>query len=109
MNFYTAFYDMDTNCVYVWMTDRTIITIDCVKVEETFADNLYQRSELDYLLDSDPVAYADLVLNDDTGRYLKAVTQCKTDESMLIIEKGMMRKQTLSCQFVLHHCYGVIK
>ena len=83
MDFYTAFYDLDTNCVYAWMTDRTIVTIDCNKVEETFTENLYQRSELDYLLDSDPIAYAELVLNDDPGRYLKAVTQCKTDESMM--------------------------
>jgi hypothetical protein len=83
MTLYTAFYDMDTNCVNAWLTDRSIVTIDCQKVEDTFADNLYERSELDYLLFNDPAAYADLVLNDDPGRYLKAVTQYKTDESMM--------------------------
>ena len=83
MTLYTAFYDMDTNYVNAWLTDRSIVTIDCQKVEDTFANNMYERSELDYLLFNDPAAYADLVLNEDPGRYLKAVTQYKTDESMM--------------------------
>ncbi|MBR3430328.1 MAG: hypothetical protein IKG87_09550 [Clostridia bacterium] len=83
MTLYTAFYDMDTNCVNAWLTDRSIVTIDCQKVKDTFADNMYERSELDYLLFNDPAAYADLVLNEDPGKYLKAVTQYKTDESMM--------------------------
>ena len=83
MTHYTAFYDMDTNCVNAWLTDRSIVTIDCQKVEDAFAVNQYERSELDYLLFNDPAAYADLVLNEDPGRYLKAVTQYKTDESMM--------------------------
>ena len=83
MTLYTALYDMDTNCVYAWLTDRSIVTIDCQKVEDTFANNMYERSELDYLLFNDPATYADLVLNEDPGRYLKAVTQYKTDESMM--------------------------
>ena len=44
---------------------------------------MYERSELDYLLFNDPAAYADLVLNEDPGRYLKAVTQYKANESMM--------------------------
>ena len=83
MNLYVAFYDMDTNCVYAWMTDRSIVTIDCDKVEEAFADNMYERSELDDLLFSDPTGYADLILNDDPGRYLKAVTQYRIDETIM--------------------------
>ena len=83
MTLYTAFYDMDTHCVNAWLTDRSIVTIDCQKVEDAFAANMYERSELDYLLYNDPAAYADLVLNEDPGRYLKAVTQYKTDESMM--------------------------
>ena len=83
MMLHTAFYDMDTNCVNAWLTDRSIVTIDCQKVEDAFAVNQYERSELDYLLFNDPAAYADLVLNEDPGRYLKAVTQYKTDESMM--------------------------
>ena len=59
------------------------MTIDCRKAEDAFADNMYERSELNYLLFNDPAAYAGLVLNEDPGRYLKAVTQYKTEESMM--------------------------
>ena len=82
MDFYTAFYDMDENLVSVWMTDGGIIAIDCTKVENSFADNLYERSELDYLICNDPIGYADLILNGDAGRYLKAVTTYRTDEAL---------------------------
>ena len=82
MDFYTAFYDMDENRVFVWMPDGKIIAIDCTKVENAFADNLYERSELDYLIYNDPMAYAELILNGDAGRYLKVVTTYKTDEAL---------------------------
>ncbi len=82
MNFYTAFYDQDENSVFVWMTDRKIIAIDCKKVENTFVDNLYERSELDCLIYNDPTVYAELILNGDAGRYLKEVTTYKTDEAL---------------------------
>ena len=82
MDFYTAFYDMDENRVFVWMTDGRIIAIDCTKVENAFADNLHERSELDYLIYNNPTAYADLILNGDAGRYLKAVTTYRMDETM---------------------------
>lgn len=41
------------------------------------ADNMYQQSEPDYLIYKDPLAYANLVLNDDPAIYLKAVTGYK--------------------------------
>ena len=69
--------------MYLRLTDRSIVTIDCQKVEDAVANNMYERSELDYPPFNDPAAYAALVLNDDPGRYLKAVTQYKTDESMM--------------------------
>ncbi len=81
----------DLHCIFRYgyqlchrpVADRSIVTIDCQKVEDAFTDNMYERSELDYLLFSDTAAYADLVLNEDPGRYLKAVTQYQTDESMM--------------------------
>ena len=44
-------------------------------------DNMYQRSELDWLIYNDPLAYADLVLNGDVKAYLNAVTVCRAMES----------------------------
>ena len=40
-----------------------MIAINCTAVENEVADNIYQRSELDYLIYNDPLAYAALVLN----------------------------------------------
>lgn len=36
---------------------------------------MYQRSELDWLIYNDPLAYADLILNGDPEIYLKTVTK----------------------------------
>ena len=54
--------------------DGSRISIDCTVVENEVADNRFQRSELDYLIYNDPLAYADLVLNGDPEAYLNAVT-----------------------------------
>ena len=54
--------------------DGSTIAIDTIAVENEVADNMYQRSELDYLIYNDPLAYADLVLNGDPEAYLNAVT-----------------------------------
>ncbi len=35
---------------------------------------MVQRSELDYLIYNDPLAYADLILNGEPEKYLKNVT-----------------------------------
>lgn len=50
---------------------------NCTAVENEVADNMYQRSELDYLIYNDPLAYADLVLNGNPEAYLKSVTEYK--------------------------------
>ena len=59
-------------------SDGSMIAIDTIAVENEIADNMYQRSELDYLIYNDPIAYADLVLNGDPEAYLKAVTEYKS-------------------------------
>ena len=67
---------MDSGCVELKFNDGSMIAINCTAVENEIADNMYQRSELDYLI-YDPLAYADLVLNGDPVAYLKAVTEYK--------------------------------
>ena len=39
----------------------SMIAINTIAVENEVADNMYQRSELDYLIYNDPVAYAELI------------------------------------------------
>ena len=56
-------YNMDSGCVELRLSDGTLIAIHCTEVENEVADNMYQRSELDWLIYNDPLAYADLKLN----------------------------------------------
>lgn len=74
-------FNMDTACVALWLTDGTLISIDCTAVENEVADNMYQRSELDWLIYNDPAAYADLILNGDPETYLNDVTEYRPLES----------------------------
>jgi hypothetical protein len=70
----TFTFNIDTGCVEVQMSNGTRLSIDCTAVENEFADNMYQRRELDYLIYNDPAAYADLILNGDPEKYLREVT-----------------------------------
>ena len=70
-------FNMDNVCVELRFSDGTLIAIDTIAVENEVADNMYQRSELDYLIYNAPLEYADLILNGDPVAYLKAVTEYK--------------------------------
>ena len=74
-NIKSSEFNMDTGCVELRFVDNSMIAIDCTAVENEVADNLYERSELDYLIYNDPLAYADLILNGDPEAYLNAVTE----------------------------------
>ena len=74
-------FNMDTACVELKFFDGSIIAIDTIAVEKEVADNMYQRSELDYLIYNDPVGYADLILNGDPETHLKIVTEYKSLDS----------------------------
>ena len=62
-------FNMDTACVELKFANGSMIAIDTIAVENEVADNIYQRSELDWLIYNDPAAYADLVLNGDPVSY----------------------------------------
>ena len=68
-------FNMDTACVELSMESSIPSSIDCTAVENEVANSMYQRSELDWLIYNDPLAYAELILNGEPGLYLKAVTE----------------------------------
>ena len=70
-------FNMDTACVELKFTDGSMIAIDTIAVENDVADNMYHRSELDYLIYNAPLEYANLILNGDPETYLKTVTEYK--------------------------------
>mgnify|MGYP000043474273 CR=1 FL=1 len=68
-------------CVELKYADGSMISIDTIAVENEVADNMYERSELDWLIYNAPAEYADLVLNGDPVKYLKTVTVYKPFEN----------------------------
>ena len=67
-------FNLDTACVELRLDDGTLLSIDCTAVENKVANSMYQRSELDWLIYNDPLAYAELILNEESVGYLKRVT-----------------------------------
>lgn len=67
-------FNLDTACVELRLDDGTLLSIDCTAVENEVANSMYQRSELDWLIYNDPLAYAELILNEESVGYLKRVT-----------------------------------
>ena len=75
MKILSCAFNMDTACVELKFDDGSMIAIDTIAVENEIADNMYQRSELDYLIYNAPVAYAELIINGDSEAYLITVTE----------------------------------
>ena len=71
-------YNMDNCCVELKFNDGSMIAIDTIAVENEIADNMSQRSELNYLIYNDPIGYADIILNGDPETYLKTVAECNS-------------------------------
>ena len=70
-------FNQDTACVELVMKDGALLAIDCIAVENEMTNSMCQRSELDWLIYNDPLAYVELILNGDPVRYLKTVADSK--------------------------------
>ncbi len=68
-------FNMDTACVEVKFADGSMISIDTIAVENEVADNMYQRSELDWLIYNKPLEYVQLVLVGDLEGCLRGTLE----------------------------------
>ena len=68
-------FNIDTACVEVRFVDSSMIAIDCTLVEDEVARNMYESSELEWLVYNAPVDYASLLLHGDIREYLRNVTE----------------------------------
>lgn len=68
-------FNMDTACVELKFTDGSMIAIDTIAVENEVVDNMYQRSELDWLIYNKPLEYAQLVLDGDLEQYVQGTPE----------------------------------
>ena len=71
-------FNIDTACVEVKFSDGSMISIDCTRVENEVARNMYEASELDWLVYNAPMDYVNLLLRGDIREYLKNVTEYHT-------------------------------
>ncbi len=70
-------FNLDTACVELKFADGSMISIDTVAVENEVADNMYQRSELDWLIYNQPLEYANvrpMILLNPFGIFTKLPT-----------------------------------
>ena len=63
-------FNMDTACVELIFANGSMIAIDTIAVENEVADNMYQRSELDWLIYNKPLEYAQLVLEGNLEEFV---------------------------------------
>ncbi len=68
-------FNMDTACVELNFVDGGTISIDTTAVENEVAENMYQRSELDWLIYNKPLEYAQLVLGGDLEQYVNGTPE----------------------------------
>ena len=71
MNITFAQFDMDSNCVWAKTSEGNLIIVDCDAFEKTYADGMYQRSELDWLIYNAPEEYAQLAVEGNARDYLQ--------------------------------------
>ena len=67
----TCEFNIDTACVEVKLIGGSMVSIDCDAVENEYADNMYETSELDYLIYNEPMSYVRLLLSGKIGEYLR--------------------------------------
>ena len=68
-------FNIDTACVELKYDDNSMISIDCIAVENEQDAFMLQRSELDWLIYNKPLEYADLVLKGGTEEYVKGTSE----------------------------------
>ncbi len=67
-------FNIDTACVEVKLIDGSMVSIYCDAVENEFAQNMYESSELDYLIYNEPMSYVRLLLSGRVEEYLRNST-----------------------------------
>ena len=67
-------FNIDTACVEVKFADGSMISIDCTLVEAEVVRNMYESSELEWLVYNASVDYVNLLLHGDVREYLRNTT-----------------------------------
>lgn len=68
-------FNIDTARVEVRFADSSMIAIDCTQVEAEIAWNMYESSELQWLMYNAPIDYVNLLFHGNIREYLRNVTE----------------------------------
>ena len=63
-------YNMDTNRVEARFEDGTVLSLDCIAIEDEYGNTPAQRAELDWLLYNKLLEYAQMVLGGEIEHFL---------------------------------------
>lgn len=80
MKILSCAFNMDTACVDLKFDDGSMIAIDTIAVENEIADNMYQRSEQDWLIYNKPLEYVQLILSGDVEEYIQGTPEHKLED-----------------------------
>lgn len=75
MNILYCEFNDETACVEIIFTDGSMLSIDTNVVERDVAENMYQRSELDWLIYNAPLEYARLGIQGKLKAYVRGVSE----------------------------------
>ena len=73
-------FDIDTACVEVKYANCSMISINCTKAENEVARNMYEASELDWLIYNEPVTYVNLITCGGIEEYLRGYKKHKLQD-----------------------------
>ena len=67
-------FNIDTACVELRYADGEVLSIYTPGIEDSFDTTIAMRAEMDWLIYSDPLSYAKMVLDGSLESYLRRVS-----------------------------------
>lgn len=74
-------FNIDTACMEVRYTDGSMISVDCTLVDAEVARNMYESSELEWLVYNAPIDYVNLLFHGDIQGYWRNETEYHSFEN----------------------------
>jgi len=84
MNIKVASFNDDTNCVEVCFNDFATVNLYTPDIEDNLHTTMYTRSQLELLVENNPIEYAEMVLNGTIQNYLDLLADENKDTSNTI-------------------------
>jgi len=81
-NIISCEFNIDTACVEVKLNDGSTVSIDCIAVENEYANNMFETSEFDFLIYNEPKSYVRLLLSGKMEEFLRNNTDYTTLSDM---------------------------